>query len=76
MSVRYSPAGFAFDSKGTMLFANSRSELYKAIACMNEKLFQELLTIVRLLLITGLEPFKNYRFWMWIARICTLTGIK
>jgi hypothetical protein len=76
MSVRYSPAGFAFDSKGTMLFANSRSELYKAIACMNEKLFQELLTIVSPTLDYRFGAIQKLPFWMWIARICTLTGIR
>jgi hypothetical protein len=46
LSVRYTPAGCAFDSKGTTFFANNNDDLYDAIACMNSNVFGYLLKTV------------------------------
>ena len=54
VSVRYSPQGSAFDSKGTMLFTDSTSNLFSVMGCMNSSLFQELLKVVC--------PTLDYRF--------------
>lgn len=54
VSVRYSPQGCAFDSKGTMLFTDLTSDLLSVLGCMNSSLFQELLKVVC--------PTLDYRF--------------
>ena len=46
LSVRYTPNGCAFDSKGTTFFANNDEDLYDAIACMNSNVFGYLLKTV------------------------------
>lgn len=50
--VRYSPKGFAFDSKGTMLFAEE--DIKKCIAYLNSNLFAEMIKLV--------SPTMDFRF--------------
>lgn len=45
ISVRYSPIGFLFDSKGAMGFCNNKRDLLKSIALLNSKVGGEYLKI-------------------------------
>ena len=45
ISVRYSPTGFLFDSKGAMGFCDNRKDLMRAIALLNSKVGSEYLKI-------------------------------
>lgn len=45
ISVRYSPEGFLFDSKGAMGFCNNEKDLMRAIALLNSKIGSEYLKI-------------------------------
>lgn len=54
ISVRYSPKGCAFDSKGTMLFADNEETLLEALACINSNIFMQVLR--------AFCPTLDYRF--------------